>query len=171
MGQRIIIVAEIKQYDKKIRVAYHKQWGYGFRGARACLGLLMSNYFDMPYGENVLDDKYKERLAHPPNKTLSEYFTDEELSKYEKEDGELDMATVIANHDNNNGGIYLQIGLDDYGQTRGGRIRFYRGYEEQTDEANAGDKVDMADYLAFHHEPDTIAPLLLAFKLEDIEVD
>lgn len=178
MGQRIIIVAEIKQKDKMVRVAYHKQWGYGYRGARACLGLLMTEFFRPKIGEEITSDSYKEHLSHPPNATLSEYFTDEELRQYEKPDGEIDMANVIAAHDNNNGGIYLQINLDEYGNyIADSRIRFYRGLEEELPEteygepATAGERIDMADYLVFHREGDALPPLLLSFQFEGIKVD
>lgn len=165
---RFLIAVEIHQYDKKTRTVYDMTYGGGSRGARTCLGLLMSDYFDALYGENILDTAYKERLSHPQNYKLAEYFKGNDLSQFEQENGELDMQEIMATHDSEDGAIYLQVSLDDYGKTFKGRVRFYRG---TTDREAPCKKIDMAHYFTLFKEEADIAPMLLGFQFEGIKVD
>lgn len=146
MGQRVIIVVEVKLHDKLKRVAYHHQWGYGAMGACACLGMLGSGVLEARYNETPED--VEKRLQAPADPHLSVYFTDEQLKDFETPDGELDMKEVIEHHDNNNGAIYFQTVLDDYGNLARGKIRFFRGDEDVRHEEIqfVGQEMDLRHY-------------------------
>lgn len=175
MGQRIIIVAEIKTPEKTVRVAYHKQWGIGSRGARACIALLTTDFFRPQFGTEPINEEYMKRLDNPSAPSLTPYFTNEELQKYLTKENEVYMAEVIKNHDNNNGGIYLQLEFNKFCGLKKGKVRFYKGDEEcyalGESDKDIGKQIKMAEYFTLHKSADEIAPILAMFNYEGVEVE
>lgn len=169
MGQRTLNLIECRKGDKVVRTAYHQQWGYGTAGARGCLGLLQTDYFDFPYGADFVKEMIqKMEKTRRPGFPL--YYTNEEIQEhYLLPNGEVNMRRAIQDHDNNNGGIYLRLDFNEYSHVKGGEISFYRGPEDISHKSEyAGQKMSLREYFKLFDEEDKADTFIKMFHYEGV---
>jgi hypothetical protein len=134
MGQRTITVVRLhyklkdSKKDKYITKAYHQQWGLG----RCMLNEVLAGFIRLDSKFVYLGGEAKtvreELKLKVDNAMLGSSLHDDtewhENRKYFN--GEIiDMEKVIANHDNDDGGCFLNVELDEYSSIEQAHLQIY----------------------------------------------